>query len=59
MDYIIGHVTSKEDARRHVFDLVIKRGIHLPLIKEIEESSISEEKSDEEAIAAIADIADI
>ena len=29
-DYIRRHLTSKEDARRHVIDLVKKRGVNLP-----------------------------
>ena len=30
MDYIDEHVTSKEDARRHVIKLLLKSGIRLP-----------------------------
>ena len=56
MDYIDEHVTSKEDARRHVIKLLLKSGIRLPQIDEIEERSAQDEKSDEEIIVAKAEI---
>ena len=56
MDYIDEHVTSKEDARRHVIKLLLKSGIRLPQIEEIEERSAQDEKSDEEIIVAKAEI---